>query len=126
MNSSAGFEDASAYGGSVSPTKESPSCSKLDAEKPYSSSNRSGFSIGSSSYGAVPEVDDLSRGDFISETKALAPDVEMLSDTMPDKASVLSSNTSFRLEFRELVMTTGNDPNVEGFIGGIRLAWVVC
>ncbi|KAG4991204.1 hypothetical protein JHK87_024661 [Glycine soja] len=40
MNSSAGFEDASAYGGSVSPTKESPSCSKLDAEKPYSSSNR--------------------------------------------------------------------------------------
>lgn len=23
------------------------------------------------------------------------------------------------------VMTTGNDPHVEGFVGGIRLAWVV-
>lgn len=45
--------------------------------------------------------------------------------TVPDKASVLSSNTSFRHEFHELVMTTGNDPIVEGFIGGIRLAWVV-
>ncbi|TKY73179.1 nuclear pore [Spatholobus suberectus] len=45
--------------------------------------------------------------------------------TVPDKASVLSSDTSFRHEFHELVMTTGNDPIVEGFIGGIRLAWVV-
>ncbi|KAL2340478.1 hypothetical protein Fmac_008418 [Flemingia macrophylla] len=44
---------------------------------------------------------------------------------VPDKASVLSSNTSFRHEFHELVMTTGNDPIVEGFIGGIRLSWVV-
>lgn len=45
--------------------------------------------------------------------------------TVPDKASVLSSNTSFRHEFHELVMATGNDPVVEGFTGGIRLAWVV-
>ncbi|KAK7304174.1 hypothetical protein RJT34_15273 [Clitoria ternatea] len=45
--------------------------------------------------------------------------------TVPDKASVLSSNTSFRHEFHQLVMTTGNDPIVDGFIGGIRLAWVV-
>ncbi|KAJ1381293.1 hypothetical protein SESBI_45266 [Sesbania bispinosa] len=45
--------------------------------------------------------------------------------TVPDKASVLSSNTSFRHEFHELVMATGNDQIVEGFIGGIRLAWVV-
>ncbi|KAK7258456.1 hypothetical protein RIF29_24034 [Crotalaria pallida] len=45
--------------------------------------------------------------------------------TVPDKASVLSSNATFRREFHELVMTTGNDPVVEGFIGGIRLAWVV-
>ncbi|XP_020214281.1 nuclear pore complex protein NUP205 isoform X1 [Cajanus cajan] len=45
--------------------------------------------------------------------------------TVPDKASVLSSNTSFRHEFHELVMTTGNDPIVDGFIGGIRLSWVV-
>ncbi|KAJ1403557.1 hypothetical protein SESBI_27265, partial [Sesbania bispinosa] len=45
--------------------------------------------------------------------------------TVPDKAPVLSSNTSFRHEFHELVMATGNDQIVEGFIGGIRLAWVV-
>ncbi|XP_061373362.1 nuclear pore complex protein NUP205 isoform X2 [Gastrolobium bilobum] len=45
--------------------------------------------------------------------------------TVPDKTSVLSSNNSFRHEFHELVMATGNDPVVEGFIGGIRLAWVV-
>ncbi|KAI5441240.1 nuclear pore complex protein NUP205 isoform X1 [Lathyrus oleraceus] len=45
--------------------------------------------------------------------------------TVPDKASVLSSNTSFRHEFHELVMATGNDPIVEGFTGGIKLAWVV-
>lgn len=45
--------------------------------------------------------------------------------TVPDKASVLSSNTSFRHEFHELVMALGNDPIVEGFAGGIRLAWVV-
>ncbi|RDY09062.1 Nuclear pore complex protein NUP205, partial [Mucuna pruriens] len=45
--------------------------------------------------------------------------------TVPDKASVLSSNTSFRHEFHQLVMTSGNDPIVEGYIGGIRLAWVV-
>ncbi|CAI8589519.1 unnamed protein product [Vicia faba] len=45
--------------------------------------------------------------------------------TVPDKASVLSSDTSFRHEFHELVMATGNDPIVEGFTGGIKLAWVV-
>ncbi|KAK7411232.1 hypothetical protein VNO78_02665 [Psophocarpus tetragonolobus] len=45
--------------------------------------------------------------------------------TVPDKASVLSSNISFRHEFHDLVMTNGNDPIVEGFVGGIRLAWVV-
>ncbi|XP_019417069.1 PREDICTED: nuclear pore complex protein NUP205-like isoform X7 [Lupinus angustifolius] len=45
--------------------------------------------------------------------------------TVPDKASILSSDASFRREFHELVMATGNDPVVEGFIGGIRLAWVV-
>ncbi|ESW10307.1 hypothetical protein PHAVU_009G198200 [Phaseolus vulgaris] len=45
--------------------------------------------------------------------------------TVPDKASVLSSNTSFRQEFHELIMAAGNDPIVEGFVGGIRLAWAV-
>ncbi|RZB57156.1 hypothetical protein D0Y65_046008, partial [Glycine soja] len=84
MNSSAGFGDASADGRSVSPTKESPSCSMLDAEKPYSSSNRvmSAFPEANTQrvgkfetdlmapppMGLSPEVDDLSMGDFISET----------------------------------------------------------
>ncbi|KAI4335735.1 hypothetical protein L6164_014349 [Bauhinia variegata] len=45
--------------------------------------------------------------------------------TVPDKASILSSDASFRREFHEIVMATGNDPVVEGFVGGIRLAWVV-
>ncbi|XP_059431871.1 nuclear pore complex protein NUP205 isoform X2 [Corylus avellana] len=43
----------------------------------------------------------------------------------PDKASVLSRDASFRHEFHEIVMAVGNDPNVEGFIDGIRLAWAV-
>lgn len=76
--------------------------------------------------------------------------------TVPDKASILSSDASFRREFNDIVsewlilfcvltvkklsdynfwfcwwphmvkvMATGNDPIVEGFVGGIRLAWVV-
>ncbi|OMO81108.1 hypothetical protein CCACVL1_12606 [Corchorus capsularis] len=42
-----------------------------------------------------------------------------------DKSSVLSHDTSFRKEFHEIVMAVANDPNVEGFVGGVRLAWVV-
>ncbi|KAJ7956691.1 Nuclear pore complex protein [Quillaja saponaria] len=45
--------------------------------------------------------------------------------TVPDKVSVLTSDVSFRREFHEMVMATGNDPNVEGFVDGVRLAWVV-
>ncbi|MED6205982.1 hypothetical protein PIB30_022723 [Stylosanthes scabra] len=45
--------------------------------------------------------------------------------TVPDKASVLSSNASFRREFHELVIAAGNDPIVDGFAGVIRLAWLV-
>ncbi|XP_010250099.1 PREDICTED: nuclear pore complex protein NUP205 [Nelumbo nucifera] len=45
--------------------------------------------------------------------------------TVPDKASVLSHDASFRCEFQDLVMSTGTDPNVEGFVDGIRLAWIV-
>ncbi|XP_054792817.1 nuclear pore complex protein NUP205-like isoform X2 [Prosopis cineraria] len=45
--------------------------------------------------------------------------------TVPDKASILSSDASFRREFNEIVMAAGNNPMVEGFVGGIRLAWVV-
>lgn len=42
-----------------------------------------------------------------------------------DKSSILSHDPSFRKEFHEIVMTVVNDPNVEGFVGGVRLAWVV-
>lgn len=45
--------------------------------------------------------------------------------TVPDKSSVLSRDASFRKEFHEIVMATGSDPIVEGFVGGVRLAWAV-
>nr|XP_048332077.1 nuclear pore complex protein NUP205 isoform X1 [Ziziphus jujuba var. spinosa] len=44
---------------------------------------------------------------------------------VPDKASILSRDASFRREFHDLVMAAGNDPNFEGYIGCIRLAWAV-
>ncbi|EEF37928.1 hypothetical protein RCOM_0223370 [Ricinus communis] len=44
---------------------------------------------------------------------------------LPDKASILSCDASFRKEFHEILMATENDPVVEGFIGGVRLAWSV-
>ncbi|KAH1136430.1 hypothetical protein GYH30_026770 [Glycine max] len=85
--------DASADGRSVSPTRESSSCSELDTEKPYSASNRVISAVPDANaqlvgkfeidlmapppMGLSPEGDDLSRGDFILETKALALDVEM-------------------------------------------------
>ncbi|XP_022729594.1 nuclear pore complex protein NUP205 isoform X10 [Durio zibethinus] len=54
--------------------------------------------------------------------------IALISDALSavsDKTSVLSHDASFRKEFHELVMAVINDPNVEGFVGGIRLAWVV-
>ncbi|GLT26191.1 hypothetical protein SLA2020_012740 [Shorea laevis] len=54
--------------------------------------------------------------------------IAFMSDALsavPDKSSVLSLDASFRKEFHEMVMAAGNEPNVEGFVGGIRLAWVV-
>ncbi|KAK9938507.1 hypothetical protein M0R45_015239 [Rubus argutus] len=39
--------------------------------------------------------------------------------------AVLSRDASFRHDFHEIVMAAGNDPNVEGFVGSIRLAWTV-
>ncbi|XP_028801287.1 nuclear pore complex protein NUP205-like [Neltuma alba] len=45
--------------------------------------------------------------------------------TVPDKASILSSDASFRREFNDIVMASGSNPIVQGFVGGIRLAWVV-
>ncbi|XP_040371230.1 nuclear pore complex protein NUP205 [Rosa chinensis] len=38
-------------------------------------------------------------------------------------ASIVTLEDSFKNEFHEIVMATGCDPNVEGFIGCIRLAW---
>ncbi|XP_042036808.1 nuclear pore complex protein NUP205-like isoform X1 [Salvia splendens] len=45
--------------------------------------------------------------------------------TAPDKVSVLSHDASFRHGFNEIVMATGNDPLVEGFVNCVRFAWVV-
>ncbi|KAG2649317.1 nuclear pore complex protein NUP205-like isoform X3 [Panicum virgatum] len=42
-----------------------------------------------------------------------------------EKGSLLSSDSSFRHEFHELVMRTGNNMTVEGFVGVVRLAWSV-
>nr|KYP43336.1 Protein TIME FOR COFFEE [Cajanus cajan] len=93
MISGAGFGDASADGRSVSPTRESPSCCKLDADKQDSVSRRVMSAVSEAKtqrvgkfeidlmapppMGLSPEGDDLSRGDFISENKALALDIEM-------------------------------------------------
>ncbi|XP_020537054.1 nuclear pore complex protein NUP205 isoform X2 [Jatropha curcas] len=44
---------------------------------------------------------------------------------LPDKASILSRDASFRKEFHEILMATGNHPIVDGFIDGVRLAWSV-
>ncbi|KAM1478715.1 hypothetical protein ACFX2I_026101 [Malus domestica] len=46
-------------------------------------------------------------------------------NAVPDKASVLSSDASFRHEFHEIVTAAGNDPNVQGFVNSTRLAWAV-
>lgn len=54
--------------------------------------------------------------------------ISFVSDALsavPDKASILSCDVSFRHEFQEIVIAHGNDPNVEGFVDCIRLAWAV-
>lgn len=45
--------------------------------------------------------------------------------TVPEKASVLSRDASFRQEFQDIVMVPVNDPNIGGFVDCIRLAWSV-
>ncbi|CAN1216816.1 Nuclear pore complex protein NUP205 [Linum perenne] len=44
---------------------------------------------------------------------------------VPEKKSILSLDSNFRKEFQEIVMSSGNDLQMEGFIGGVRLAWSV-
>ncbi|KAL5838519.1 hypothetical protein ACOSQ3_015688 [Xanthoceras sorbifolium] len=54
--------------------------------------------------------------------------ITFISDALsavPDNSSVLSRDASFRKEFHETVMAAGSDLIVEGFVGGIRLAWAV-
>ncbi|KAM6580187.1 hypothetical protein CsatA_003961 [Cannabis sativa] len=54
--------------------------------------------------------------------------ISFVSDALsavPDKASVLSSDASFRREFHETVMAVGNDPNVEHYVDCVRLGWAV-
>ncbi|KAL3825107.1 hypothetical protein ACJIZ3_021136 [Penstemon smallii] len=42
-----------------------------------------------------------------------------------EKGPILSHDASFRHEFQEIVMVSGNDPVVEGFVDCVRLAWAV-
>lgn len=54
--------------------------------------------------------------------------IAFISDALsavPDKGSILSHDASFRKEFHETVMAAGNNPNVEGIVGVVRLAWCV-
>lgn len=54
--------------------------------------------------------------------------IAFISDALsavPDKGSILSHDASFRKEFHEIVMAVGNNPNMEGFVGVVRLAWCV-
>ncbi|XP_047969784.1 nuclear pore complex protein NUP205 isoform X2 [Salvia hispanica] len=54
--------------------------------------------------------------------------IAFISDALsatPDKVSVLSHDASFRHGFNEIVMATGNDPLVEGFVNCVRFAWAV-
>ncbi|PIA41903.1 hypothetical protein AQUCO_02100023v1 [Aquilegia coerulea] len=45
--------------------------------------------------------------------------------TVPDKASVLSHDASFRREFQDIVIVSGNDPKVDSFVNVVRFAWAV-
>lgn len=54
--------------------------------------------------------------------------IAILSDALSaitDKVPVLSHDASFRREFKDNVMVSGNDPIVEGFVDCVRLAWAV-
>ncbi|WOL09223.1 nuclear pore complex protein [Canna indica] len=54
--------------------------------------------------------------------------ITLISDalgTSPEKPSLLSNDASSRHEFHDLVMSTVNDPNVEGFVDCVRFAWSV-
>ncbi|KAJ8753188.1 hypothetical protein K2173_017774 [Erythroxylum novogranatense] len=46
-------------------------------------------------------------------------------NTVPDKASILSRDAQFRKEFQDTVTSSVNNSIVEGFVGGVRLAWSV-
>ncbi|KAF5199081.1 Nuclear pore complex protein [Thalictrum thalictroides] len=45
--------------------------------------------------------------------------------TVPDKASVLSHDASFRREFQDIVLVSGNDPKVDSFVNVVRFVWAV-
>ncbi|KAK3000110.1 hypothetical protein RJ639_023379, partial [Escallonia herrerae] len=54
--------------------------------------------------------------------------IALISDALsavPDKVSVLSPDASFRHEFQETVMASGNDSIIEGFVDCARLAWAI-
>ncbi|TYJ97812.1 nuclear pore complex protein NUP205 [Cucumis melo var. makuwa] len=61
----------------------------------------------------------------LNETKAPIKLQAHALSAVPNKASILSSDASFRNEFQDNVMASGNDPTVEGFVDAVRFAWTV-
>ncbi|KAK7277635.1 hypothetical protein RJT34_22650 [Clitoria ternatea] len=119
VHSNARFGDAS-DGRSVSPTRKSPPCSKLDAVKQDSDSTREMSDVPEVSNQRVgkfeidlmapppmmlsPERDDLSRGDFTSEGKVLALDVGMKrEDCVKVERPVKKEKTSEEIEEAKMV-----------------------
>ncbi|CAN1216810.1 Nuclear pore complex protein NUP205 [Linum perenne] len=71
-------------------------------------------------------ISTLKRQIVVSVFFALV--IAFVSDALsavPEKKSILSLDSNFRKEFQEIVMSSGNDLQMEGFIGGVRLAWSV-
>ncbi|CAJ1969297.1 unnamed protein product [Sphenostylis stenocarpa] len=113
MNSGAGFGDISADGRPVFPRKKSPLRTKFDSDKQDSASNRVMSVVPEDNTQRVgkfeidlmapppmvlsPEGDDLSRGDLISEAKALALDAEM-GDNIKVETQVKKEKTPEEIE----------------------------
>ncbi|KAL5547863.1 hypothetical protein UlMin_003094 [Ulmus minor] len=85
------------------------------------------FSVLKDSAGEVSESNAILKYQ-ITHSLLFSLVIAFVSDALsavPDKESVLSRDASFRREFHEIVMAVGNDPNVEGYVDGVRLAWAV-
>ncbi|PON88993.1 Nucleoporin [Trema orientale] len=85
------------------------------------------FSVLKDSAGELNESNDVLKHQ-ITFSLLFSLLIAFVSDALsalPDKASVLSRDASFRREFHETVMAVGSDPNVERYVDCVRLAWAV-